>query len=383
MVHTKSDTAKPVTNIPLARPDITDLERSYVQEVLDTPYLSIGPKVKEFELKLAEYTGVKHAVAVNSGTSALHLIVRALGICEGDEVITTPFSFIASSNCLLFERARPVFVDIEPESLNIDVGSVEKQITPGTKAILAVDVFGYPAEWGKLEDLAKSYHLDLIEDSAEAIGSEYLGRKCGSFGDAAVFAFYPNKQITTGEGGVVVTDNDNIADLCRAMRNQGRGEGDQWLQHSCLGYNYRISEINCALGLAQLERIDKIIEARARVARLYNERLETVNDITVPPLEIRKDNSKISHFVYVIRLSENYTRKDRDGILNILQAKGIGCSNYFTPIHLMPMYRELGYQEGQFPVTESVAARTIALPFYNRLTESEIDYIVKQLRELL
>lgn len=383
LVHTKTDTTEPGKSIPLARPDITDLERSYVLRVLETPYLSIGPRIKEFESKLAEYTGVKHAVAVNSGTSALHLIIRSLDIVEGDEVITTPFSFIASSNCILFERARPVFVDIEPECMNIDSAGIEEKITPRTKAILAVDVFGHPAQWDKLEDLAAKYNLNLIEDSAEAIGSEYLGHKCGSFGDAAVFAFYPNKQITTGEGGVIVTDNNKIADLCRAMRNQGRMEGDQWLQHSCLGYNYRISEINCALGIAQLERIEEIIEARARVAQLYNERLETVRGITVPRIEPRTDNTRISHFVYVIRLSEEYSQENRDNILKKLRAKEIGCGNYFSPIHLMPVYRELGYREGQFPITESVAARTIALPFYNSLTEPDIEYIVEQLRVLL
>jgi perosamine synthetase len=383
MAHTKAATTKPVINIPLARPDITDLERSYVMGVLETPYLSIGPKVKEFESKLAEYAGVKHAVAVNSGTSALHLIIRSLGIKEGDEVITTPFSFVASSNCILFERAKPVFVDIESECFNIDTTLIEQYITPRTRAILAVDVFGYPAQWDKLEKLAKNYHLNLIEDSAEAIGSEYLSRRCGSFGDAAVFAFYPNKQITTGEGGVVLTGNDKTADLCRAMRNQGRVESDQWLQHSYLGYNYRISEINCALGIAQLERIEEIITARAKVARLYNERLKTINGITVPRIEARTGNTRISHFVYVIHLTEDYTQEDRDSILDKLRAKGIGCGNYFAPIHLMPMYRELGYKEGQFPVTESVAARTIALPFYNFLTETDIDYIVKQLRVIL
>jgi perosamine synthetase len=367
-------------NIPLARPDITDLERRYVMEVLETPHLSLGPKLVEFEKKLAAYAGVKHAVVVNSGTSALHLIVRALGIGEGDEVITTPFSFIASSNCILFERGRPVFVDIEPDTLNIDPALVAGAITPRSKAILAVDVFGHPARWDELAGLAKAHHLRLIEDSAESLGSEFHGRRCGSFGDAAVFAFYPNKQITTGEGGAVLTNDDTIAQLCRSLRNQGRAEGDGWLQHTSLGYNYRLSDINCALGLAQLERIDEIIEARTKVARLYGECLSGLSQVSVPRVA---PGVKMSYFVYVIRLSNDYTRRDRDRILRQLQARGIGCSDYFAPIHLQPFYRELGYREGDFPVTEMVAARTIALPFYNRLSRAEIDFVAKQLKELL
>jgi perosamine synthetase len=367
-------------NIPLSRPDITDLERRYVMEVLETPHLSLGPRLVEFEKRLAAYAGVKHAVAVNSGTSALHLIIMALGIGEGDEVITTPFSFIASSNCILFERARPVFVDIEPDTLNIDPALVDRAVTPRTKAILAVDVFGHPARWDELKRLAEAHNLKLIEDSAESLGSELHGRRCGSFGDAAVFAFYPNKQVTTGEGGVVLTNDDAIDQLCRSMRNQGRAEGEGWLQHACLGYNYRLSEINCALGLAQLERIDEIIKARAKVAHLYDDRLSGLSRVIVPRVA---PGVKMSYFVYVIRLSNDYTHEDRDRILRELQARGIGCSDYFTPIHLQPFYRELGYHEGDFPVAETVAARTIALPFYNRLGQAEIDYVAEQLKELL
>jgi perosamine synthetase len=259
-------------NIPLARPDISDLERRYMLEVLATPDLSLGPKLAEFEKRLADYAGVKYAVVVNSGTSALHLVVRALEIAEGDEVITTPFSFIASANCILFERARPVFVDIDPFTLNIDPGLAEKAVTHRTKAILAVDVFGHPAQWDQLSALAEAYHLRLIEDAAEALGSEYNGRRCGSFGDAAVFAFYPNKQITTGEGGAVLTNDDSIAQLCRSMRNQGRSDGDGWLQHSRLGYNYRLSDINCALGIAQLDRIEEIGGAVAAIETGYIQR---------------------------------------------------------------------------------------------------------------
>jgi perosamine synthetase len=379
-LKTSDTAAKRGMNIPLAKPDLTELERRYVMDVLETPQLSSGPKLLEFENRLAAYAGTRHAVAVNSGTSALHLIIRALGIGEGDEVITTPFSFISSSNCILFERGRPVFVDIEPDTLNIDPALVAKAITPRSKAILAVDVFGHPARWDEFTELAKAHHLRLIEDSAEAIGSEFHGRKCGSFGDTAVYAFYPNKQITTGEGGAVLTNDDTTAQLCRSLRNQGRTEGDGWLQHARLGYNYRLSDINCALGLAQLERIEEIISARTKVAQLYNEALSKLDQINVPYVA---QDVKMSYFVYVVRLSPDYTRRDRDRILHQLQARGIGCSDYFTPIHLQPFYQELGYREGDFPVTEMVAARTIALPFYNRLGRAEIEYVAKHLKELL
>lgn len=367
--------------IPLARPDITEREIEAVVAVLRTPRLSLGPKLEEFEGKLAQYAGVRHAVAVNSGTSALHLIVKALGICEGDEVITTPFSFIASANCVLFERATPVFVDIDSKTLNIDVSKIEDAITPRTRAILAVDVFGHPAEWDELERIAKRHNLKLIEDSAEALGAEYKGRKAGSFGDAAVFAFYPNKQITTGEGGAILTDDEEIAGLCRSLRDQGRSESGGWLEHERLGYNYRISDINCALGIAQLERIDEILSKRERVAQLYNERLLRIEGLETPYVA---PEVKMSWFVYIIRLEERYGRADRDRILQGLGERGIGCGNYFSPIHLQPFYRELfGYKPGDFPVTESIAERTIALPFYNNLTEAEIEYVVSQLESLL
>ncbi|MEM4283803.1 MAG: DegT/DnrJ/EryC1/StrS family aminotransferase [Candidatus Caldarchaeum sp.] len=367
--------------IPLARPDITEHEIQAVVSVLRTPHLSLGPKLGEFEHKIASYAGVRYAIAVNSGTSALHLIVRALNLKEGDEVITTPFSFVASSNCLLFERVTPVFVDIDPQTLNLDVRQIEVKITEKTRAILAVDVFGHPAEWDELERIARKYNLKLIEDSAEALGAEYKGRKAGSFGDAAVFAFYPNKQITTGEGGVILTNSEELAQLCRSLRNQGRGEGDEWLQHQRLGYNYRLSDINCALGIAQLERLEEILKKRERVAQMYNERLQNIKGVHIPYVA---PHVKISWFVYVIRLGEEYTQVDRDRILKELRARGIGCSNYFSPIHLQPFYRALfGYKPGDFPVTESVAARTIALPFYNNLTEAQIDYVVETLRSLL
>lgn len=378
--------------IPLSRPDITDLERKRVLEVLDTPNLSLGPKLQEFEEKFAAYIESKYAVAVNSGTSGLHLCIRALDIKDEDEVFTTPFSFIASSNCILFERAKPIFVDIDEETLNIDVGKLSdivkksKASGRGLKAILPVHIFGRPCEMGKIMELAKAYELKVIEDVCEAIGAEYLRneggwRKCGTFGDAAVFAFYPNKQITTCEGGMIVTDDEGIYKLCRSMRNQGRSEDGAWLQHERLGYNYRISDINCALGIAQLQRISEILAKREKVAGLYNEKLKDVDELILPQFEI---NKKISWFVYVVRLIDKFSQEDRDLILKKLKEKGIGCSDYFSPIHLQPFYQKMfGYKKGDFPVTEKVSERTIALPFYNNLREEQIDYVYCNLKEII
>jgi len=370
--------------IPLSRPDIKKRDINAVLQVLRTPYLSIGPKVKEFEEKIAQYTGIRYVVAVNSGTSALHLIIRASGIKDGDEVITTPFSFISSANCILFERGKPVFVDIDPKTLNIDVKKIIKKLEnlkkteklKQIKAILAVDVFGQPAEWDKLQEISQKYELKLIEDSAEAIGSEYKGKKAGTFGEAGIFAFYPNKQITTGEGGVLLTNNENIAKLTRSMRNQGRGESGAWLNHERLGYNYRMDELSAALGCAQMERINEILDKRTKVAQMYNERLRGIEEIEIP--YVASYVSKMSWFVYVIKLKSNI---DRDKVVFYLRKNGIECKPYFTPIHLQPFYRKMfGYKEGDFPVTENVAKRTIALPFFNNLKEEEIDYVCEKLR---
>jgi perosamine synthetase len=353
-----------------------------VKEVMKTQYLSLGPKLPVFEKMLANVAKRKYAVAVNSGTSALHLIIRSLGIKEGDEVITTPFSFIASSNCILFERAKPVFVDIRKDTYNINPDLIENTITERTKAIIAVDVFGQPAEWDKLSKIAKKHNLYLIEDSAEAIGSEYKGKSAGSFGDAAIFAFYPNKQITTGEGGVIVTDNEEIAKLSKSMRNQGRGEGDTWLQHTRLGYNYRISDINCALGISQVNRLDDIVKRRSLVAEMYNEKLKDVEEIVTP--FVAPFVTRMSWFVYVIRLSDKFTKKHRDFVISEMGKRGIQTRNYFAPIYLQPFYvKQFGFKKGDFPVTDFVSDRTISIPFYTTMREEEINFVVKNLKEVL
>jgi perosamine synthetase len=385
--------------LSLSRPDITNLERERVLEVLRTPDLSLGPRLGEFEAKIAAYVGSKHAVAVNSGTSGLHLCVRSLGLGEGDEVITTPFSFVASANCLLFERVKPVFDDIEESVYNVDTNKIEgliKSIRKSgkgkkLKGILPVHVFGRPCDMPGIIELSRRYELSVIEDACEALGAEILvpsarGKagswaKAGTFGDCGVFAFYPNKQMTTGEGGMVVTDDKRLADLCRSQRNQGREPGGGWLQHVRLGFNYRLSDINCALGLAQLERIGEIIDKRKRVARLYDEKLKEVPGVITPPFETGK---RISWFVYVVRLADRFRRRDRDTVLAKLREAGIGCSDYFSPIHLQPFYRrEFGFKKGDFPVTEKVSERTIALPFHNNLTSADVDLVGETLKKIL
>jgi len=368
-------------NIPLSKPDITEKEKKAVLEVLNTSNLSLGKKYLEFEKIMAKYARVKYAVAVNSGTSGLHLIIRALGIGERDEVITTPFSFIASSNCLLFEKAKQVFVDIDKDTLCIDVKKIEEKITKKTKAILVVDIFSHPCDWEELEKIAKKYNLFLIEDSAEALGSKYKGRRCGSFGDAGIFAFYPNKQITTGEGGIILTDNKKIYELCRSMANQGRKVLDgRWLEHVRLGYNYRLDEMSCALGISQIERIGEILKDRKKVAELYNEKLKNIPEIEIPYIG---KNADLSWFVYVIKIKKSLSSK-RNLIIKKMSERGVQCGNYFQPIHLQPFYKKIfGYKKGDFPATEDAGKRTVALPFHTKLTEEEIDFVVKNLKELI
>lgn len=360
--------------ISLSRPDITQREIDLVNQVLRTPHLSGGPFLERFERGIAAYVGTRWAVGVSNGTCGLHLAVAALGIKEGDEVITTPFSFVASANCILYERARPIFVDIDPWSLNMDVNLIERAITPRTKAILPVHVFGHPCPMDEIRAIADRYHLAVIEDACEALGAEYAGRKVGSFGDCAVFAFYPNKQMTTGEGGVVVTNNDGWAELFRSQRNHGRDQAGTWLRHVRLGYNYRLDELRAALGVGQLERLDELLAKRARVARLYTERLRGREGIETPWVSPRVT---MSWFVYVVRLPAGVSR---DRIMGAFADRGIPTRPYFSPIHLQPFYAsEFGYREGAFPVCERISRSTLALPFYSDLSEEAVDFVSEQL----
>ena len=365
--------------INLSGPDITQKEIDAAAEVIKSGVLSIGPKLREFEEKFKELLGVKHAIGVNSGTSGLHLLLKSIGIDEGDEVITTPFSFIASTNCILFQRAKPVFVDIDPLTLNINADKIEEAITPRTKAILPVDVFGQPVNMVKIKKIGGKYGLRIIEDSCEAIGSEYLGIKTGTVGDGSVFAFYPNKQITTAEGGIIVTNDDDIANMCRSMRNQGRGEECFTLNHERLGYNYRLSEIHAAIGVVQMERLSEIIKKRQKVADMYNERLKDVAGITIP--YIHPEVTNMSWFVYVIQADKGI---DRDKVMNYLRENGIGTRQYFPPIHMQPYIKAMyGFKEDDFPISYDIGNRSMALPFYNNIKEEEVDYVVEKLKEAI
>ncbi len=313
--------------IPLSSPDITESDIQAVTDVLLTPHLSLGPKLGAFEDAVAQYAGVRHAVATSSGTSALHLAVRALRLRPGDEVITTPFSFVASANVLLYEDLVPVFVDVDPITLNIDPRRIEGALSARTRAILVVHVFGRPCEMPAIETIAARAGLVLLEDACEAIGAESNGRRVGSIGSAGAFAFYPNKQMTTGEGGVLVSNDAHIAELARRMRNQGRDVGAEWFDHVELGFNYRLSDLNSALGLSQLSRLDAMLASRARVASGYHERLRDDQRVTLPALD--DGASRVSWFVFTVQLSDRYERSHRDEIVSRMREVGIGCGRYF------------------------------------------------------
>jgi len=389
--------------IPLSSPDISSLEEELVLQVLRSKRLSIGPFVEEFEHLVGEYVGARHAVAVNSGTSGLHLVMKALNIGPGDEVITTPFSFIASSNAILFVGATPVFVDICPKSLNMDPAKIESAITRRTKAILAVETFGNPCHMDQYAAIAARHELPLIEDCCEALGASHKGRKAGSFGRAGVFGFYPNKQITTGEGGMVVTDDPRLADMCRSLRNQGRplgwssaGTGAnipggptsgnaaaavKWLQHERLGYNYRMSEINAAIGVAQMRRLSDILRKRQTVAQHYINRLAANPHLVLPTID---PESAMSWFVFVVRLATSYTQDERDRIIRGMRNHDVGANDYFPCIHLQPFYREqFGFHPGMFPIAESVSHRTLAVPFYNDMSSRDVDLVAQTLEVMI
>jgi len=365
--------------IPLSAPDITDTEIAAVTEVLRSGRLSLGPQLDAFESAIARYTGTQHAVGVSSGTAGLHLAIRALGLKEGDEVILPSFTFIAAANVLRYERVTPVFVDVDYLELNLDANLVEEAITARTRAILAVHTFGRPAEMHGLQSIAQRHNLFLIEDACEALGAEYRGKKVGAIGDVAVFAFYPNKQITTAEGGVVVTQDSELASRVRSLRNHGRTNSGAWLQHAEVGYNYRLSELHAALGLAQLRRIDSILARRDEIALSYNRRLQSESSL-IRPL-VRDHYKTISWFVYVVRLGDEADPPDRERIVEAMASKGIACGRYFPPIHLQPAYVGLGHRP--LPISELAGARTIALPFFNRITDSQLDEVSETLRSFL
>jgi len=368
--------------VNLSRPDITEAEIKAVTDVLRTPNLSLGPKLGEFEAAFCEYTGMKRAVAVNSGTSGLYLCLKALGIGEGDEVITTPFTFICSTTTIMMTGAKPVFVDIDPVSLNIDPAKIEEKITERTKAILPVVVFGNPAGLDQVCAIAKKHDLFVIEDSCEGLGSELGGKKVGTFGTMSTFAFYPNKQVTTGEGGMILTNDDDLADMCESLRNQGRGKGGGWLAHARLGYNYRLSDINCALGIVQLSRLNEFVAKRRAVAEMYRQILSGDDRLIVP---VEADNCVMSWFVYVVRLADKSLNIDtRNAVLKRMLERGIQVSNYFPPVYLQPFISaELGHKQGDFPITDEVCKSTMALPFHNNLSTEKVELVATELKSTL
>ena len=372
--------------IPMCEPDITAAEREAVDEVLRGTTLSIGPRLELFERRIAAYVGARHAAGVSSGTAGLHLCMLAAGVGEYDLVLTTPFSFVASANAIMYVRARPVFVDIEPNALTIDpqrladtARVVSRRHGRRLKAILPVHVFGQTADMDPILEIAERHGLAVIEDACEAIGATYKGRPAGTIGDAGAFAFYPNKQMTTGEGGMVVTNHHGWDALFRSLRNQGRDVFDGWLAHSRLGYNYRLDELSAALGAVQAERLDELLAKRARVAAWYEERLASLEGVERPGPAAW--TTRMSWFVYVVRLAP---RHDRDRLIRELEARGVPARPYFPPIHLQPFYRgRFGLRPGDFPVTEAAGASCLALPFFGTMREEQVDYVCGVLAEAL
>jgi perosamine synthetase len=384
--------------IPLSAPDIGEREMSYVSSVMHSNHLSMGPWLDKFEKQFAAYVGTRHAIAVNSGTSGLHLCVRALEIGSNDSVITSSFSFVASVSCFLYEGALPVLVDIDPNTLNLDPAAVrdylqnhcrrsadgsviDHQSGRVVKAMMPVHIFGLPCQMDELMEIAREYGLLVIEDACEAIGAEFDGQRTGTFGNAGVFAFYPNKQMTTGEGGIITTNDSRVAELCRSMRNQGRDADGAWLRHVRLGYNYRLSELHAALGVAQLERIDEILASREEVARLYTQSLANQ-----PLLQLFENDSRMrrSWFVYVIRIRSDSPSSLRDRVRTCLHEKGIATQIYFTPIHHQPFYQKC--QSGttlSLPHTDKAANECLALPFHTRLSEKEIKFVCNAINQAL
>lgn len=385
-------------NIPLSAPDIGEREVEYVSRVLNSHQLSMGPWLEKFEKKFAAYVGTEHAIAVNSGTSALHLCVRALEIGANDAVITSSFSFVASVSCFLYEGALPILVDIDRHTLNLDPAAVrdylrnrctraadgsviDRESGRVVKAMLPVHIFGLPCQMDELMEIAREYDLLVIEDACEAIGATFDGRRTGTFGDAGVFAFYPNKQMTTGEGGMITTNDPHVAELCRSMRNQGRDTDGAWLRHVRVGYNYRLSELHAALGLAQLERIDELLAARADVARRYSQGLAAQTQLHLLENDSRTTRS---WFVYIVRFRGGTPALVRDRVRAALREKGVASQIYFTPIHQQPFFQKC--QSGNIPTlpnTDQAANECLAIPFHNRLSDAEIKFVCDAINDSL
>jgi perosamine synthetase len=365
--------------IPLAQPQLGTREEELVLEVLRSGRLSLGPMGERFERAFAVWLGVEDAVMVSSGTTGLHLGVRMLGWGEGDEVITSPFSFVASANCLLYERVRPVFVDVEEETLNLSPDAAAAAVGERTAGLLPVHIFGYPAAMAELEALAARSRLGILEDACEALGAvDSEGRQVGARGNLATFAFYANKQMTTGEGGMIVPRDGAEAARLRSERNQGRAVDMGWLDHDRLGFNYRLSDLAAAVGVAQVEKLGRLLEKRTGVARLYEERLTAIEGLRTPIAG--RDQAVRSWFVYTVRLPQG---ADRDATIARLAGRGVASKAYLPCIHLFPHLRQLGYREGQFPVAEAAAADSLALPFFPAMSEAQVERVCQELAAAL
>ena len=365
--------------IPLARPVIGTAEQQAVRDVLESGRLSLGPRLADFEQAFAGYIGAPLASAVSSGTAALHLAVRAVGVSDGDEIVTSPFSFVASANVALYERATPVFADIDPVTLNLDPDAAAAAVGERTAALLPVHIFGYPADMDAFERLAAKHDLAIVEDACEALGARHAdGKAVGARGNLAAFGFYANKQLTTGEGGMITLADGQLKERVDSERNQGRAPDMGWLDHDRLGFNYRLSDLACALGLAQLEHMDAMLGARTRVAGWYREALGDVDGLVLPCPDSGGDRR--GWFVFVVQLPDHV---DRDASVDELAARGIQSKPYLPAIHLMSFFRErFGFREGQFPVCERTAARSLALPFFPELAESQVARVAEAVREL-
>jgi perosamine synthetase len=364
------------TKIPLSRPYLGEREEELVLEVLRSGRLSLGPTIERFEELVAERVGAPYAAALSSGTAGLHLLSRIAGVGPGDEVITSPLSFVASANCFVLEGATPVFADVDDRTFNLEPAAVEAAVTERTKAIVAVDIFGYPCELDELRSIAEEHGLALIDDACEALGAEYKGAPVGSHGVSAVFAFYPNKQVATGEGGIVTTHSEDEWKLLRSLRNQGRSyEGGRWFHHPFLGFNYRWTDLQAAVGVAQMERLDELLELRSAAATRYNELLSGAEAVTTPVAD--DDAHTRSWFVYVAELDESV---DRAHVSAELAAQGIECGEYLPCIHLQPYMRErYGFADGLCPVAESISRRTLALPFFPQIEREDQERVVDAL----
>jgi dTDP-4-amino-4,6-dideoxygalactose transaminase len=367
------------TRVPLSRPFIDERDEELVTEVLRSGRLSLGPAIARFEELFAERVGVPYAAAVSSGTAGLHMLCHIAGVEEGDEVITSPIAFVATANCFIFEGGRPVFADVDPQTLNLDPAAVEAAISERTKGIVAVDMFGYPCELDELRAIAERHGLWLIDDSCEALGAEYKGAPVGSHGVSGAFGFYPNKQLTTGEGGMVTTHSEEERDLIVSLRNQGRSYDSRWFHHVRLGFNYRITDLQAALGIGQLEKLDRMLAMRSDAAARYTELLAGVDGVEAP---LADDSEHVrSWFVYVVKVAPEV---DRDAVIDRLAELGVEAGLYVPAVHLQPYLRErYGFGEGMCPVAEDACSRTLALPFYPHLEPADQDLVVEALQDSL